>query len=71
MMKGRVVFFNNTKGWGFLRSEDGGADVFVHYSAIVADGFKKLNEGQEVTFDIVDGQKGKQAANVKVISEAA
>lgn len=71
MFQGKVQFFNNAKGWGFIRPMEGGADVFVHYSAIVADGFKKLTEGQEVSFDIVDGQKGKQAANVKVIAEAA
>ena len=63
MAKGVVKWFNEAKGFGFIEHE-GGNDVFVHFSAIQAEGFKSLNEGQEVTFDIVDGPKGLQAANV-------
>lgn len=62
-MQGRVKWFNNTKGYGFIGRDDG-ADVFVHYSAITADGFRTLNEGDLVEFEIVQGQKGPQAANV-------
>ena len=60
---GAVKWFNDAKGYGFLAREDG-EDVFVHYSAISGDGFRSLNEGQAVEFDVVDGPKGKQAANV-------
>ncbi len=63
MAKGVVKWFNEAKGFGFIEHE-GGNDVFVHFSAIQAEGFKSLNEGQEVTFDIVEGPKGLQAANV-------
>jgi CspA family cold shock protein len=62
-MLGKVKWFNAEKGYGFIEREDGG-DVFVHYSAIKADGFKTLDEGQAVQFDIVDGDRGPQAANV-------
>ena len=62
-MKGKVKWFNAEKGYGFIEREDGG-DVFVHYSAIQSDGFKTLDEGQEVEFDVVEGQRGQQAANV-------
>lgn len=61
---GVVAWFNNAKGFGFLQRE-GGPDTFVHYSAIVADGFKTLKEGDPVEFDVVQGEKGLQAANVK------
>ena len=60
---GKVKWFNEKKGFGFIEQE-GGGDVFVHFSAIQGDGFKTLNEGQEVKFDVVDGAKGPQAANV-------
>jgi len=60
---GKVKWFNNAKGYGFI-GRDGGADVFVHYSAIVAEGYKSLQEGDPVEFEIVQGQKGPQAANV-------
>jgi CspA family cold shock protein len=60
---GKVKWFNNAKGYGFI-GRDGGADVFVHYTAIVADGYKTLQEGDSVEFEIVQGQKGPQAANV-------
>ncbi len=62
-MKGTVKWFNAEKGYGFLQV-DGGEDVFVHFSAIQGDGFKTLDEGQTVEFDITDGTRGPQAANV-------
>lgn len=62
-MVGRVKWFNNEKGFGFIERE-GGEDVFVHFSAIQGDGFKSLDEGQEVEFDITKGDRGPQAANV-------
>ena len=60
---GSVKWFNETKGFGFLTQDNGGADVFVHFRAIAAEGFKTLNEGQKVSFDVEQGQKGLQAAN--------
>ena len=62
-LKGTVKWFNNAKGFGFIGREDG-PDVFVHYSALIAEGYKSLQEGDVVEFEIVDGQKGPQAANV-------
>lgn len=62
-MKGSVKWFNAEKGYGFIQVEDG-EDVFVHYSAIQGDGFKSLEEGQAVEFDITEGNRGAQAANV-------
>ena len=62
-MQGKVKWFSAEKGYGFIEREDRG-DVFVHFSAIQEDGFKSLTEGQEVEFDIVDGARGPQAANV-------
>lgn len=62
-LKGTVKWFNNAKGFGFIGRDDG-PDVFVHYSALVAEGYKSLQEGDVVEFEIVDGQKGPQAANV-------
>ena len=62
-MLGNVKWFNKEKGFGFIEREDGN-DVFVHYSAIQQDGFKTLQEGEDVEFDIVEGPKGLQAANV-------
>ena len=62
-MLGKVKWFSAEKGYGFIEREDG-SDVFVHFSAIQDDGFKCLTEGQNVTFDIVDGNRGPQAANV-------
>ncbi|AIK36656.1 cold-shock protein CspC [Bacillus pseudomycoides] len=62
-MQGRVKWFNAEKGFGFIEREDGD-DVFVHFSAIQQDGYKSLEEGQKVEFDIVDGARGPQAANV-------
>jgi CspA family cold shock protein len=63
MLKGTVKWFNESKGFGFIEQEDG-KDVFVHYSAISGTGFKTLNEGDKVQFEIVDGPKGPAAANV-------
>ncbi len=63
MQKGKVKWFNAEKGYGFIESENGG-DVFVHFSAINMDGYKSLEEGMEVEFDVIDGAKGPQAANV-------
>lgn len=63
MVKGTVKWFNATKGYGFISTEEG-EDVFVHYSAIETDGFKTLEEGQDVEFEIVEGEKGPQATNV-------
>ena len=62
-LKGTVKWFNNAKGFGFIGRDDG-PDVFVHYSALVAEGYKSLQEGDNVEFEIVEGQKGPQAANV-------
>ncbi|MBU9712833.1 cold-shock protein CspD [Evansella tamaricis] len=62
-MTGKVKWFNSEKGFGFIERE-GGDDVFVHFSAIQSEGFKSLEEGQEVEFEIVDGDRGPQAANV-------
>lgn len=62
-IKGKVKWFNNAKGFGFIGREDG-PDVFVHYSAIQSDGYKSLQEGDDVEFEIVQGQKGPQAENV-------
>ena len=66
MEKGKVKWFNAEKGFGFIERE-GGSDVFVHFSAISMDGYKTLQEGTEVQFDIVEGMKGAQAANVTPI----
>jgi CspA family cold shock protein len=62
--EGTVKWFNNDKGYGFI-SQEGGEDVFVHYSAIQSEGYKSLEEGQSVSFDVTQGPKGKQAANVR------
>ena len=66
MNKGTVKWFNATKGYGFITNEADGKEVFVHFSGIVADGYKTLEEGQSVTFDLTEGQKGMQAVNVVV-----
>jgi CspA family cold shock protein len=68
MARGTVKWFNDAKGYGFIAQDEGGDDVFVHFQAIQAEGFKTLRENQVVEFDIVEGPKGKQAANVTVVS---
>jgi CspA family cold shock protein len=65
-LTGRVKWFNDSKGYGFIE-QDGGRDIFVHYTAIQGDGFKSLAEGQKVEFEIVEGAKGPQATNVTKI----
>jgi CspA family cold shock protein len=67
-MKGKVKWFNAAKGYGFIGREDG-PDLFVHFSAIQGEGYKRLNEGDEVEFEIVQGEKGPQAARVIPVSE--
>ena len=66
MSEGKVKWFNERKGFGFIENEEGG-DVFVHFSSIQGDGFKTLNEGQRVSFDIAQGKKGQEAENVRLI----
>jgi CspA family cold shock protein len=67
MAQGTVKWFNAEKGFGFIAQDGGGADVFVHYSAIGGDGYKSLDEGQQVEFDVTQGQKGPQAENVRLV----
>ena len=65
MATGTVKWFNDSKGFGFITPDDGGYDLFAHFSAIVDDGYKSLKEGETVTFEVTDGPKGKQASNIQ------
>ena len=65
MATGTVKWFNDSKGFGFITPEDGGEDLFAHFSAINMDGFKTFKEGEKVTFEVVQGPKGKQASNIQ------
>ncbi|HZJ39812.1 MAG TPA: cold-shock protein [Demequina sp.] len=67
MAQGSVKWFNAEKGYGFIAQDGGGADVFVHYSAIITDGFKSLNEAQRVEFEVTQGPKGPQAEDVRAL----
>jgi CspA family cold shock protein len=67
MAKGTVKWFNDSKGFGFIEQEDGGEDVFVHHSAIEADGYRSLKEGQQVEFEVNKEDKGLRAANVRIM----
>ncbi|MBP6343415.1 MAG: cold-shock protein [Candidatus Omnitrophica bacterium] len=64
MIKGKVKWFNNQKGYGFIVAEEGSSDIFVHYSTIQGDGYKTLSPGQDVQFELIKGDKGEQAQNV-------
>jgi CspA family cold shock protein len=66
MQNGKVKWFNNEKGYGFIETESG-EDIFVHFTAIQGDGYKSLEEGQEVSFEVVEGNRGPQAANVEKV----
>tara|TARA_B100001057_G_scaffold67553_1_gene61269 strand:- start:135 stop:458 length:324 start_codon:yes stop_codon:yes gene_type:complete len=70
MSTGQVKWFNNAKGFGFILPDDGGADLFAHYSAITMEGYKTLKAGQLVTFESVDGPKGLHASNIKAVEPA-
>ena len=65
MATGTVKWFNDTKGFGFIAPDEGGEDLFAHYSSINMEGFKTLKEGQKVAFDVTEGTKGKQASNIR------
>ena len=65
MATGTVKWFNDTKGFGFIAPDEGGEDLFAHYSSINMEGFKTLKEGQKVAFDVTEGPKGKQASNIR------
>ena len=67
MAQGTVKWFNADKGFGFIAQDDGGEDVFVHFSAIQTSGYRSLDEGQRISFDVEQGQKGPQAANVNPV----
>lgn len=67
MATGIVKWFNDSKGFGFIKPDEGGEDLFAHFSAIQSNGFKSLQENQRVTFDVTTGPKGKQASNIKPV----
>jgi cold shock protein len=71
MPSGTVKWFNNAKGYGFILSSDGVSDIFAHYSAITMDGYKTLKAGQEVTYDLIEGEKGLHATNITPVGETA
>ena len=70
MVTGTVKWFNESKGFGFIKPDNGGDDLFAHFSAIQARGFKTLRENQKVSFDVTTGPKGKQATNIRSLDEA-
>ena len=69
MSNGQVKWFNNAKGFGFILPDEGGEDLFAHYSAIGMDGYRTLKAGQQVSFDVVEGPKGLHAANIRTLLE--
>lgn len=68
-MRGTVKWFNDTKGFGFITPADGSTDVFVHHTSILADGYRSLHEGDQVEFEVTDGEKGPKATNVRPVAK--
>ena len=71
MATGKVKWFNSEKGFGFIEQDDGGADVFIHYTGIANDGYRSLDEGDVVKFEVTQGKKGPQASNLTIVKAAA